>query len=38
MQFVTVETWCSLASARQALGAGFSKIEWEELKEPPPAA
>ena len=37
MQFVTVKTWPSLMSARQALDAGFSKIEWEELKEPPPS-
>ena len=38
MQFVSVKAWPSLVSARQALDAGFSKIEWEELKEPPPAA
>jgi hypothetical protein len=25
-------------AARQALDIGFSKIEWEELKEPPPDA
>ena len=36
MQFVSVRTWPSLVSARQALDAGFSKIEWEESKEPPP--
>jgi hypothetical protein len=35
MQFVSVKAWPSLVSARQALDAGFSKIEWEELKEPP---
>jgi hypothetical protein len=30
---------CSvLASAKKALAAGLGKIEWEELKEPPPAA
>jgi hypothetical protein len=38
MQFVSVKAWPSLVSARQALDAGFSKIEWEELKEPPPVA
>jgi hypothetical protein len=38
MQFVSVKAWPSLVSARLALDAGFSKIEWEELKEPPPAA
>jgi len=38
MQLVSVKTWPSLASARQALAIGFSKIEWEELKEPPPGA
>jgi hypothetical protein len=30
-QLVSVKTWPSLVSARQALDAGFSKIEWEEL-------
>jgi hypothetical protein len=35
MQFVSVKTWPSLMAARQALDPGFSKIEWEELKEPP---
>jgi hypothetical protein len=38
MQFVSVKAWPSLVCARQALDAGFSKIEWEELKEPPPTA
>jgi hypothetical protein len=38
MQFVSVKAWPRLVDARQALDAGFSKIEWEELKEPPPAA
>jgi hypothetical protein len=37
-QLVSVKTWPSLVSARQALDAGFSKIEWEELNEPPPVA
>ena len=34
IQFVSVTTRPSLM-ARQALDAGFSKIEWEELKEQP---
>ena len=38
IQFVSVRRWPSLMAARQALDAGFSKIEWEELKEPPPGA
>ncbi len=38
MQFVSVKAWPSLVSARQALDAGFSKIEWEKLMEPPPVA
>ena len=37
-QLVSIKTWPSLVSARQALAIGFSKIEWEELQEPPPAA
>jgi hypothetical protein len=37
-QKISVEMWPSLVSARQALAAGLSKIEWEELNEPPPAA
>jgi hypothetical protein len=37
-QKISVKTWPSLVSARQALAAGLSKIEWEELNEPPPAA
>jgi hypothetical protein len=27
-----------LANAKKALAAGLRKIEWEQLKEPPPAA
>jgi hypothetical protein len=38
MQFVSVKTWPNLVAARQALDIGFSKIKWEELKEPPPPA
>jgi hypothetical protein len=37
-QRISLETWPDLASAKKALAAGLSKIEWEELKEPPPAA
>jgi hypothetical protein len=37
-QFVSVKAWLNLVAARQAVTAGFSKIEWEELKDPPPAA
>ena len=38
MQFVSVKRWPNLVAARQALDFGFSKIEWEELKDPPPGA
>ena len=38
MQFVSVKTWPNLVAARQARDIGFRKIEWEELKELPPAA
>jgi hypothetical protein len=37
-QLVSIKTWPSLVNARQALAIGFSKIEWEELQEPPPTA
>ena len=37
-QRVSLQRWPDLASAKKALGAGLGKIEWEELKEPPPAA
>jgi hypothetical protein len=37
-QLVSIKTWPSLVSAQQALAIGFSKIEWEELNEPPPVA
>jgi hypothetical protein len=37
-QMISLYTWPSLVSAREALANRFSKIEWEELKEPPPAA
>ena len=37
-QRISLETWSDIASAKKALAAGLSKIEWEELKEPPPAA
>jgi hypothetical protein len=32
MQFVSVKAWPSLVSARQALDAGFSKIEMGEIE------
>jgi hypothetical protein len=38
VQLVSVKTWPSLMAARQALDAGFGKIEWEGLKDPPPGA
>jgi hypothetical protein len=37
-QKISLKAWPDLASAKKAVAAGFSKIEWEELKEPPPAA
>jgi hypothetical protein len=37
VQRITLKTWPDVASAKEAVAAGFSKIEWEELKEPPPA-
>jgi hypothetical protein len=37
-QKISLKTWFDVASARRALGAGIEKIEWKELKEPPPAA
>ena len=37
-QLVSIKIWPSLVSAQQALAIGFSKIEWEELNEPPPVA
>jgi hypothetical protein len=38
IQLVSVKTWPSLMAARQALDAELRKIEWEELKDPPPGA
>ena len=35
---VSLQRRPDLASAQKALGSGLGKIEWEELKEPPPAA
>jgi hypothetical protein len=37
-QKISRKAWANIATARKAVAAGFSKIEWEELKEPPPAA
>ena len=33
----SLKAWFDVASARKALEAGIEKIEWKELKEPPPA-
>ena len=33
-----LQSWPDLASAKKALAAGLGKIDWEELKPPPPAA
>jgi hypothetical protein len=38
MQKVSLETWRDVASAKEAVAIKLSKIEWEELNEPPPAA
>ena len=38
VQMVSLKAWPHMVSARQALAIGFSKIEWQELKEPPPTA
>jgi len=38
VQWISLNTWRDLANAKQAVTAGFSKIEWEELKDPPPTA
>jgi hypothetical protein len=37
-QKISLKAWFDVASARRALDAGFKKIQWKELKEPPPAA
>jgi hypothetical protein len=34
----SLKMWFDVASARGALDAVIEKIEWKELKEPPPAA
>jgi hypothetical protein len=38
VQKVSLETWPDVASAKEAVAEKLNKIEWEELKEPPPAA
>jgi hypothetical protein len=38
VQRICLKTWPNVASATEAVAAGFSKIEWEELREPPPVA
>jgi hypothetical protein len=35
-QRVTLQTWPAMLSAKTAMSKGLGKIEWEELKEPPP--
>jgi hypothetical protein len=35
---ISIETWPDVSSAKEAVAKGLGKIEWEELKEPPPAA
>ena len=37
-QKVSLETWPNVASAKDAVATKLSKIQWEDLKEPPPAA
>jgi hypothetical protein len=37
-QNISIETWPEVSSAKEAVARGLGKIEWEELKEPPPAA
>jgi len=34
---ISLETWPDVTSAKEAVAVKLSKIEWEELKEPPPA-
>jgi hypothetical protein len=38
VQRTSLKTWPDVAISKEAVAAGFSKIEWEELKELPPAA
>jgi hypothetical protein len=37
-QKTSLETWPDARSAKEAVAARLSEIEWEELQEPPPAA
>ena len=37
-QKISLKTWPDVATAKGAVTTGLSKIEWEELNEPPPAA
>jgi hypothetical protein len=37
-QKISRKAWVNIATARKALAAGLGEIEWQELKEPPPAA
>jgi hypothetical protein len=38
VQKVSLETWLNVASAKDAVAVKLSKIEWQELNEPPAAA
>jgi hypothetical protein len=37
-QKISIENWPDVTSAKEAVAVRLGKIEWEELKEPPPAA
>jgi hypothetical protein len=37
-QKISLQTSADVVSAKTAVAKGLGKIEWEELKEPPPAA
>ena len=37
-QKTSLKTWPDVKSAKEAVAARLSEIEWEELQEPPPAA
>jgi hypothetical protein len=37
-QKISLQMWPDLATAKIAVAKGLGKIEWEDLKEPPPAA
>jgi len=35
---ISIETWPDVTTAKETVARWLSKIEWEELQEPPPAA